>query len=167
MPPCRSRAATATPPSADFPNCLFFLPGLAAPPLQARVHFLGTYIRIGIISPDKWEFAGEELCRSTGLSCLGVARRAKTEVPIKCTVISGLKSRAPITININLSAVQLIPHQATARRESVFLLRVAGAVGVQKAQIPTLQSRGQVLIQEIIASFQPHSRHQLAHRHLP
>ena len=26
-----------------------------------------------------------------------------TLVPIKCTVISGLKSRAPITININLS----------------------------------------------------------------
>ena len=53
--------------------------------------------------PTNWNLAGEELCRSTGLSCLGVARRAKTEVPIKCTVISGLKSRAPITTNINLS----------------------------------------------------------------
>ena len=57
--------------------------------------------RIGMISPDKWDVAGEELCRSTGLSCLGAAWRAKTEVPMKCTVISGLKSRAPITININ------------------------------------------------------------------
>ena len=53
--------------------------------------------------PTKGNLSGEELCRSTGLSCLGVARRAKTEVPIKCTVISGLKSRAPITINSNLS----------------------------------------------------------------
>ena len=56
-----------------------------------------------LVVTDKLEFAGEEFCRSMGLSCLGVARRAKTEVPIKCTVISGLKSRAPITININFA----------------------------------------------------------------
>ena len=34
----------------------------------------------------------------------GTLSKHGTSVPIKCTVISGLKSRAPITININLSS---------------------------------------------------------------
>ena len=45
-----------------------------------------------------------------------------------------------------LSAVQFIPHQTAARREAVFLLRVAGAGRIQQAQIRTFQSRFQTLV---------------------